>query len=70
MFMICKSMVKKGDRIRVKVIRPPYHLDRIIVKQLRETGITVDVFWIFLITSDKKFVCFVVSSWVCFFVPQ
>ncbi|CDW51767.1 RBD and RhoGEF domain containing protein [Trichuris trichiura] len=38
MFLVCKQIARKGDRPRVKVIRPPYHIENIIVKQLRETN--------------------------------
>uniref|UniRef100_A0A5S6QGL7 DH domain-containing protein n=1 Tax=Trichuris muris TaxID=70415 RepID=A0A5S6QGL7_TRIMR len=38
MFLVCKQIGRKGDRPRVKVIRPPYHIENIVVKQLRETN--------------------------------
>ncbi|KAL1245101.1 Pleckstrin [Trichinella spiralis] len=38
MLLVCKQTARKGDRPRVKIIRPPYDVENVVVKKLRESN--------------------------------
>ncbi|VDO93223.1 unnamed protein product [Soboliphyme baturini] len=38
MFLVCKVMGRKGEKPKMRVIRPPFHLDSVIIKQTKDAN--------------------------------